>query len=515
MSDASQPLAGATAAVGVTVLVVAFVGADGRSIARAQGGRAVNQRPPQAPGTTGNANLRGRHGPDPIKDSTAAERAAAAGRVYRAILDEGAPKATTAPGTGGGAPDVEARSRLELTERLGLWSLRWQDAQDNAAKSLAARYQALSDHLGRMSSLEDGRSWRETGRAGGGSVEPEPPRLSAEVARFFRPIEGWDIDRIVPASLQSERPLNPLGVAVTPAERVEIAGRVYGAILDDASDTFLAATRGGAAAAAREEGPILDAELAERLGTWSDRWRQAHDVAARAPSSRSAGVGFAGPGGRTAIRAHIERMSTLEDGRFVVIALKRTGRPAAGPVNLSRSREFAEVARFFRIEAEGRLPGASRPNGNDSDQSATAGRIYRAILDDAARRYREAPRAGGAPADVRLVFDPRLAERLAAWSMRRARAEIRDEPGRASQFNAVRSHIERMAALEDGRALAPPSSEQARSMAGSPLPRRPANSPTSRGSSAWKPSGRWSRSRRDESGRAGGSLTLPGSPQAV
>ena len=91
-----------TAAVGVTVLVVAFVGADGRSIARAQGGRAVNQRPPQAPGTTGNANLRGRHGPDPIKDSTAAERAAAAGRVYRAILDEGAPKATTAPGRGEG-----------------------------------------------------------------------------------------------------------------------------------------------------------------------------------------------------------------------------------------------------------------------------------------------------------------------------------------------------------------------------------------------------------------------------
>ena len=34
-------------AVGITVLVVAFIGADGRTIARAQGGRAANQRPAQ------------------------------------------------------------------------------------------------------------------------------------------------------------------------------------------------------------------------------------------------------------------------------------------------------------------------------------------------------------------------------------------------------------------------------------------------------------------------------------
>ena len=145
----------------------------------------------------------------------------------------------------------------------------------------------------------------------------------------------------------------------------------------------------------------------------------------------------------------------------MVIALKRTGRPAAGPVDLSRFREFAEVARFFRIEAEGRLPGASRPNGTrlrpgrdrGPDLPRDPGRMRPAGI---ARRPR-----GGAPADVRLVFDPRLAERLAAWSMRRARARIRDEPGRASQFTAVRSHIERMAALEDGRALPAPSSERA------------------------------------------------------
>ena len=98
---------------------------------------------------------------------------------------------------------------------------------------------------GRMSALEDGRSRRETGRAAGGPVEPNPPRASAEVARFFRPIDEWGIDRIVPSPLQSERPLNPLGVAVTPAEQVEIAGRVYHAILDEAVDRFLAAPREG------------------------------------------------------------------------------------------------------------------------------------------------------------------------------------------------------------------------------------------------------------------------------
>ena len=135
---------------------------------------------------------------------------------------------------------------------------------------------------------------RETGRAAGGPVEPRPPRISAEVARFFRPIDGWDIDRIVPASLQSERPLNPLGVAVTPAEQVEIAGRVYRAILDEAADRLLATSRDGEAR--REEGPIFDALLAERLGFWSDLWRQSQDVAARDPSSRSAGVATRGPG---------------------------------------------------------------------------------------------------------------------------------------------------------------------------------------------------------------------------
>ena len=79
---------------------------------------------------------------------------------------------------------------------------------------------------------------RETGQATGGPVERRR-RGWAEVARFFRPIDDWDIDRIIP-TLLSGRPLNSQGVAVTPAEQVEIADRVYHVILDEAVDRFLA-----------------------------------------------------------------------------------------------------------------------------------------------------------------------------------------------------------------------------------------------------------------------------------
>src|SRR5262249_10943291 len=276
------------------------------------------------------------------------------------------------------------------------------------------RYQALSDHLRRMSDLEQGRFWREAGRskAAGGPTELKPPHISAEAARFFRPIDGWRFDRIVPVRLQSERPLNPVGVAVTPADQVEIAGRVYHAILDDAVGRFLASPREGATR--RGESAILDALLAERLGFWSDLWSQSQGAADRAEAARSpaAYVSLAGvrsAGGRTAaIRAHVERMRELENGRFVDDVLERAGRPAVEPIDMTRFREFAEVARFFRIEAPGRLAGASSPtdtDGTGSGQAATAGRLYRAILDGAVHRYREAHRAGGAPVDVGLVFD--------------------------------------------------------------------------------------------------------------
>ena len=453
-------------AVGIVALVVAFAADDGRSIARAQGGRAPDQRPAQGTTAPGILNpyaappMRGSFSPYLVRDPTADERAAVAGRIYGAILDEWALRVRTSHGRGGAPPDVEDQSGLELTERLGPWSLRWEEAQDNAARSRAARYQALSDHLRRMTDLERGRSWREAGRskAAGGPAELESPHLPAEAARFFRPIGGWRFDRIIPVRLQSERPLNPMGVAVTPDDQVEIAGRLYRAILDDAVGRFLASPREGATR--RGEGAIFDARLAERLGFWSDLWSQSQDAAdraaaARLPAARVSRAGVRTADGRTtAIRAHVERMRELEEGRFVADVLERAGRRAVEPIDMMRFREFAEVILFFRIEAQGRLAGAASPTDTEdagAGQAAAAGRVYRAILDGAVHRYRESQRAGGAPVDVGLVFDSRLAERLAAWSARRAQSQIRADVSRASWSTAVRWHAERMAALEEGR----------------------------------------------------------------
>jgi hypothetical protein len=459
-------------AIGITMLsVAALMVADGQKSARAQGGgRATNQGRGQGLGPSNSLNpygapqIPGRYWPYPVKDPTAAERVAIAGRVYRTVLDGWARRAMTPPRPGEGQSDEDDLDSLELAERSGQWSLRWQEAQDNAAKSLAARYQALSDHLDRMSSLEDGRPLRGAGEAtvvpAGRSGEPKAPRLVAEIARFFRPVDERGIDRVVPQLVENERPLKSRGRAVTPAERVEIAGRVYQAILDDAVDRYPASSRAGAARPA--DGAIFDALLAERLGHWSDLWRQAEDDAVMAPDARSASARLAPAGARlgvpaarrAAVKAHVERMSALEGGRFLQGARDHAGRPAVEAGDMTRLREFAEIARFFRIEAESRLPEASRPKGTDvtaSSRAADAARIYQAILDGAARRYRETAREGAAPADVHLGFDPRLAERLASWSIRWARAQGGD--GRNSQFAAIRSHIERMASLEDGRSL--------------------------------------------------------------
>src|SRR5258708_35476540 len=87
---------GRSSAIGTTVLVAAFIVVGGQTIARAQAGRATNQRPPQGLGTPnsfspyGIPNIGGRYWPYPVKDPTADERAVVAGRVYRAILDGGA-----------------------------------------------------------------------------------------------------------------------------------------------------------------------------------------------------------------------------------------------------------------------------------------------------------------------------------------------------------------------------------------------------------------------------------------
>ena len=199
-----------------------------------------------------------------------------------------------------------------------------------------------------------------------------PSRGSAAVARFFRPIDEWDIDQIVPNVLISERPLNPQGVAATPAELDEIANRVYHAILDEAVDRFLASPRGGETRA--DEVPIFDGPLAERLGFWSDLWSQSQELAATDPSWRSlavsdrsarvptAGVRTAGPSGRmAAIRSHIERMHELENGRFVDDALKRSGRTT---IEARRLEPVPRVCHCGPLLANrGREPAARRAQG--------------------------------------------------------------------------------------------------------------------------------------------------------
>jgi hypothetical protein len=467
------------AALGLLALAVALMETVGLVSADPQRGQsATNPRPAQPSGNPNALNPysaaygQGRYTPYPVKDPTAAERAVIAGRAYKTTLDDWVQRAMAPPGPAGGPPDQDALFSLELVERLGKWSLRLQEAQDNEAKSSAARYQALSNHLGRMSSLEDGRFLREAVKPGGlllkgQPVAPKPPRSFAEIARFFRPVDKWGIDRVVPAVVEFERPLNPVGIAVTPAERVETAGRAFAAILHAAVDRFLAPPRAGEAR--HDPAAIFDAPLAERLANWSDMWRQAQDDAATDTPSRSAvarngparlalaGTRLAGPDALPAtVKSHIERMTALETGRFLDDALNRAGHSAGEPLDMTRLPEFVAITRFFRIEAESQLPDRSWPKGTDisaPSRAAAAGQIYHAILDGAARRYLAFPRAGAAPPEARSVFDTSLAERLGSWSTRWGRVHARAGEGPGSRFTAVRSHLERMTSLEDGRVL--------------------------------------------------------------
>ena len=218
---------GRCSAIGTTVLVAVFIVVGGQTIARPQTGRATNQHPAQGLRTPnsfspyGLPNIGGRYWPYPVKDPTADERAVVAGRVYRAILDEWAQRAMTTPRPARVEPDIEARSNLlQLMERLGPWSLRWQEAQDNAARSRAARYQAMSDHLGRMSALEDGRFLREAGQATGGLVGPKPPRESAEVRGFsVRSMSGTSMGLFPGYSCPSGRSI-PKGLPLLPPSRM-------------------------------------------------------------------------------------------------------------------------------------------------------------------------------------------------------------------------------------------------------------------------------------------------------
>jgi hypothetical protein len=97
---------------------------------------------------------------------------------------------------------------------------------------------------------------------------------------------------------------------------------------------------GGATPDARD---IFDARLAERLGDWSVRWMEAgRNVGTRAAR-------FDAP------RAHLDRMRSLENGRSVKDALKEAGLPDDKSIDVATLREFAEVAKFFRLEAEAQL----------------------------------------------------------------------------------------------------------------------------------------------------------------
>ncbi len=99
---------------------------------------------------------------------------------------------------------------------------------------------------------------------------------------------------------------------------------------------------GGAARGAKPTDArlIFDSRLAERLAAWSISWGRAQVGAGGSRVARFA-----------AIREHIERMVSLEDGRSLRDAFERDGPLIGGPAAPAPPREFAEVARFFRLEA--------------------------------------------------------------------------------------------------------------------------------------------------------------------
>ena len=214
--------------------------------------------------------------------------------------------------SGRAGPDVVARANLELAERLGPWSLRWQEAQDNAARSRAARYQSMADHLGRMSTLANECSWRILARGPKGGSDrsqfADQPRSHGSSVRSMR----GDLTGSFTRSFSPGCPSMGQGVAVTHAEQVEIADRIDDVIMDEAIERFPASPR-------QDDMQSINGLLAERLGFWSDLWRQSQDVTARdrpgrslADGDRSASVASAearaaGPSGPAAtLRLHLE-----------------------------------------------------------------------------------------------------------------------------------------------------------------------------------------------------------------
>src|SRR5262249_29904920 len=138
---------------------------------------------------------------------------------------------------------------------------------------------------------------------------------------------------VTPGIRGSIGPVPPLDT--TASERAEVAGRVYRAILRGEARRFLAQPPDAPA--------VFDARLAERLGEWSLRWMEA------ARNGRGRAARF------DAVRAHLERMRGLESGRALRDALEEAGVPADRPLDSTKLGEFAEVAQFFRLDAESRL----------------------------------------------------------------------------------------------------------------------------------------------------------------
>src|SRR5262249_24520277 len=120
--------------VGRLVLAAVLAALLGPARAGAQGSRARrNPLPAQPvrntypfPGTMSGV---GRYAPFPVKDTSAAERAVLASGILRTIIDGWVGRALAVPRPAGGAADAAALFRPEVAERLGQWSLRWQDAQ--------------------------------------------------------------------------------------------------------------------------------------------------------------------------------------------------------------------------------------------------------------------------------------------------------------------------------------------------------------------------------------------------
>src|SRR5262249_43750344 len=73
-----------------------------------------------------------------------------------------------------------------------------------------------------------------------------------------------------------------------------------------------------------------------------------------------------------AVRAHLERMRGLESGRALRDALGEAGGSADRPLEVSALAEFAEVARFFRLDAEARVPGPKSPQTPAARPSASS-----------------------------------------------------------------------------------------------------------------------------------------------